>query len=42
MEKLWDDHVFIEEITLNVNVARLRNKFQEIGVDDALETVRGY
>lgn len=42
MEKLWDDQVFIEENTLNVNVARLRKKFQEIGVDDALETVRGY
>ena len=42
MEKLWDDQAFIDENTLNVNVARLRKKLQEIGIDDALETVRGY
>lgn len=42
MEKLWDDQAFIDENTLNVNVARLRKKLLEIGIDDALETVRGY
>jgi len=42
MEKLWDDQTFIDENTLNVNVARLRKKLQEIGIDKALETVRGY
>ena len=42
MEKLWDDQTFIDENTLNVNVARLRKKLQEIGVEEALETVRGY
>jgi len=42
MEKLWDDQVFIDENTLNVNVARLRKKLQEIGIEDALETVRGH
>lgn len=42
MEKLWDDQAFIDENTLNVNVARLRKKLQEVGIDDALETVRGY
>jgi len=42
MEKLWDDQTFIDENTLNVNVARLRKKLQEVGIDDALETVRGY
>lgn len=26
MEKLWDDQTFIDENTLNVNVARLRKK----------------
>ena len=42
MEKLWDDQTFIDENTLNVNVARLSKKLQEIGVEEALETVRGY
>jgi len=42
MEKLWDDRTFIDENTLNVNVARLRKKLQEIGIDDAIETVRGH
>lgn len=42
MEKLWDDQAFIDENTLNVNVARLRKKLQEIGIDGALETVRGH
>ncbi|NLT95841.1 MAG: response regulator transcription factor [Clostridia bacterium] len=42
MEKLWDHQTFIDENTLNVNVARLRKKLQEIGIDDAVETVRGY
>jgi len=42
MEKLWDDQTFIDENTLNVNVARLRKKLHEVGIDDALETVRGY
>ncbi|HHV64353.1 MAG TPA: response regulator transcription factor [Peptococcaceae bacterium] len=42
MEKLWDDQAFIDENTLNVNVARLRKKLQEIGINEALETVRGH
>ena len=42
MEKIWDDQAFIDENTLNVNVARLRRKLQEIGIEDALETVRGH
>ncbi|NSL52213.1 response regulator transcription factor [Calidifontibacillus erzurumensis] len=42
LEKLWDDQAFIDENTLNVNVARLRKKLQQIGIGDALETVRGY
>lgn len=42
MEKIWDDQTFIDENTLNVNVARLRKKLLEIGIDKALETVRGY
>jgi OmpR family two-component system response regulator YxdJ len=41
LEALWDDTDFVEENTLNVNIARVRKKLQELGLEDALETVRG-
>lgn len=41
LERLWDDQMFVDENTLNVNVTRVRKKFQELGINDAVETVRG-
>ena len=41
LEKLWDDQQYVDENTLNVNITRVRKKFQEIGLVDAVETVRG-
>ncbi|MGE5704026.1 MAG: response regulator transcription factor [Clostridia bacterium] len=41
LDKLWDDQNFVDENTLNVNVARVRKKLQEIGIEGAIETVRG-
>lgn len=41
LEKLWDDQSYVDENTLNVNITRVRKKFQEIGIQDAVETVRG-
>jgi len=41
LEKLWDDQSFVDENTLNVNVTRVRKKLREIGIHDAIETVRG-
>lgn len=41
LAKLWDDEAYVDENTLNVNIARVRKKFQEIGIEDAIETVRG-
>ncbi|XEC96020.1 response regulator transcription factor [Paenibacillus tarimensis] len=41
LEKLWDDQVYVDENTLNVNITRVRKKFQQLGIDDAVETVRG-
>lgn len=41
LAKLWDDEAFVDENTLNVNITRVRKKFQEIGIKDAVETVRG-
>ncbi|GIO25442.1 response regulator transcription factor [Ornithinibacillus bavariensis] len=39
--KLWDDQAYIDENTLNVNITRVRKKLQDLGVEDAIETVRG-
>ncbi|WP_068672102.1 response regulator transcription factor [Oceanobacillus sp. Castelsardo] len=41
LAKLWDDQAYVDENTLNVNIARVRKKFQELGMNDAIETVRG-
>lgn len=41
LEKIWDDQSFVDENTLNVNVTRVRRKFRDIGIYDAIETVRG-
>ncbi|MBD8069596.1 response regulator transcription factor [Bacillus sp. PS06] len=41
LEKLWDHQSYVDENTLNVNITRVRKKFQEIGLQDAIETVRG-
>jgi len=41
LEKLWDEQTFVDENTLNVNMARVRKKLQELGIEQAVETVRG-
>src|SRR5699024_11289201 len=41
LEKLWDNETFVDENTLNVNITRTRKKFQELGLTDVIETIRG-
>lgn len=41
LEKLWDDQTFVDENTLNVNITRVRKKLLEVGIADAVETIRG-
>ncbi|HLR59338.1 MAG TPA: response regulator transcription factor [Pseudogracilibacillus sp.] len=41
LERLWDDQTFVDENTLNVNMTRVRKKFQELGIKGAIETMRG-
>jgi DNA-binding response OmpR family regulator len=41
LEALWDDQAFVDENTLNVNIARARRKLAELGIENAIETVRG-
>lgn len=41
LEKLWDDYTYVDDNALSVNITRVRKKLAELGIEDALETVRG-
>ena len=41
MECLWESESFIDDNTLTVNITRLRNKLEEVGLKELLETKRG-
>ncbi len=41
MERLWESDSFVDENTLNVNVARLRKKLEAAGLSDFVSTRKG-
>jgi DNA-binding response OmpR family regulator len=41
LEALWDDTDFVDDNTLSVNVTRVRRKLDELGIHQAIETIRG-
>ena len=41
VEYLWDSAMFINDNTLTVNITRIRNKIDEIGLKDYIKTKRG-
>lgn len=41
MEYLWDNSMFINDNTLTVNIGRLRNKIEQLGLTDYIKTKRG-
>ncbi|MDQ0231690.1 response regulator transcription factor [Metabacillus malikii] len=41
LEKIWDDQAYVDDNTLNVNITRVRKKFEALGIKGAVETVRG-
>ena len=41
LDKVWGDHVFIEERTVDVHIRRLRKSLEPTGHDKLIETVRG-
>lgn len=41
LDKVWGDHVFIEERTVDVHIKRLRMVLDNAGVPQLIETVRG-
>ncbi|OIJ19194.1 DNA-binding response regulator [Anaerobacillus alkalidiazotrophicus] len=42
LRELWDDVSFIDNNTLNVNISRIKNKLKEIGIEEVIQTKRGY
>lgn len=41
MERLWETDCYVDENTLTVNVARLRKKLADAGLDDYITTKKG-
>ncbi|WP_044895152.1 response regulator transcription factor [Bacillus alveayuensis] len=41
LEALWNDADFVDDNTLSVNVTRVRKKLQSLGIENAIETIRG-
>ncbi|QOS99337.1 response regulator transcription factor [Brevibacterium sp. JNUCC-42] len=41
LEQLWDNYASVDDNTLSVNIGRVRKKLQDLGIENALETVRG-
>ena len=41
LDKVWGDHVFVEERTVDVHIRRLRSVLEASGHDTLIQTVRG-
>lgn len=41
LEKIWDDQAFVDDNTLNVYITRVRKKLAALGIQEALQTIRG-
>lgn len=41
MNNLWDNESFVDDNTLSVNIRRIRQKLEGIGVQDLIQTKRG-
>jgi two-component system phosphate regulon response regulator PhoB len=41
LDRVWGDHVFVEERTVDVHIRRLRKALQLAGKDELIQTVRG-
>ena len=39
--RLWESDEFIDDNTLTVNIARLRKKLEQLGLDDMIRTKKG-
>jgi DNA-binding response OmpR family regulator len=39
--ELWDDQTFVEDNTLTVNITRIKGKLEDLGIHQAIRTIRG-
>lgn len=40
-EYMWESQMYIDDNTLSVNIARIRKKLSDLGIDELIETKRG-
>jgi two-component system phosphate regulon response regulator PhoB len=41
LDRVWGDHVFVEDRTVDVHIRRIRKALEIVGKDQLLQTVRG-
>lgn len=41
LDRVWGDHVFIEDRTVDVHIRRLRKILESVGKENLVQTVRG-
>lgn len=41
LDKVWGDHIFVEERTVDVHIKRLRASLSVVGCENLIETIRG-
>lgn len=41
LDRIWGDHVFVEDRTVDVHIRRLRKALEDAGKDELVQTVRG-
>lgn len=41
LDRVWGDHVFVEERTVDVHIKRLRASLSVVGCENLIETIRG-
>lgn len=41
LDRVWGDHVFVEERTVDVHIRRLRKALEAVGKDGLIKTIRG-
>lgn len=41
LDRVWGDHVFVEERTVDVHIRRLRKALEAVGQENLIQTVRG-
>lgn len=41
LDLMWEDQHFIDDNTLNVYITRVRKKLKDLGLEEAVETIRG-